>query len=164
LLSHKSIFIRDDIEFFLTENQGVTVESLKVSDHMNQRPVTFTSNMPVAEAVERLLEAKQMGGPVIDVQNKVIGFLSEQDCLVQMIESSYYREQVAQVKDIMRAEVLSIKPYTSVIELAQQMTTAKPKVYPVVDDDGYLLGTINRSALLHALDLHLHDGYKSPKS
>jgi CBS domain-containing protein len=131
---------------------------------MNQRPVTFTGDMTVAEAVERLLLAKQMGGPVIDSKNKVIGFLSEQDCLVQMIESTYYREQVAQVKDIMRAEVLAIKPYTSVIELAQQMTTAKPKVYPVVDDDGYLLGTINRTALLHALDLHLHDGYKSPTS
>lgn len=128
---------------------------------MNQRPVTFTSNMPVAEAVERLLEGKQTGGPVIDTHNKVIGFLSEQDCLVQMIESSYYREQVALVKDIMRTEVLAIKPYTSVIELAQQMTTAKPKVYPVVDDDGYLLGTINRSNLLHAIDLQLHDGYKS---
>jgi len=136
------------------------VESLKVSDHMNTRPVTFTCDMPVAEAVERLLDAKQMGGPVIDTQNKVIGFLSEQDCLVQMIESSYYREQVAHVKDIMRAEVLAIKPYTSVIELAQQMTTAKPKIYPVVDDDGYLLGTINRTALLHAIDLQLHDGYK----
>ena len=137
------------------------MESLKVSDHMNHRPVTFTSNMPVGEAVERLLEGKQTGGPVIDTHNKVIGFLSEQDCLVQMIESSYYREQVALVNDIMRTEVLAIKPYTSVIELAQQMTTAKPKVYPVVDDDGYLLGTINRSNLLHAIDLQLHDGYKT---
>jgi CBS domain-containing protein len=131
---------------------------------MNLRPVTFTSNMPVAEAVERLLQTKQTGGPVIDTQNKVIGFLSEQDCLVQMIESSYYREQVAHVKDIMKTEVISIKPYTSVIELAQKMMTEKPKVYPVVDDDGYLLGTINRSALLHAIDLQLHDGYKSQAS
>ncbi|AGH44938.1 CBS domain-containing protein [Paraglaciecola psychrophila] len=136
------------------------MESLKVSDHMNQRPVTFTSNMTVAEAVERLLQTKQTGGPVIDTHKKVIGFLSEQDCLVHMIESSYYREQVAHVKDIMKIDVISIKPYTSVIDLAQKMMTEKPKVYPVVDDDGYLLGTINRSALLHAIDLQLHDGYR----
>ena len=108
-----------------------------------------------------MLKNKQTGGPVVNTENKVIGFLSEQDCLMRMIESSYYREQVAHVKDIMRPEVLAIKPYTSVIELAQQMTTAKPKIYPVVDDDGYLLGTINRSALLHAIDLQLHDGYKT---
>lgn len=136
------------------------MESLQVSDHMNSRPVTFSCNMTVAEAVERLLEAKQTGGPVINNENKVIGFLSEQDCIVQMIESSYFREQVAHVKDIMKTDVLAIKPYLSVLELAQKMMTEKPKVYPVVDDDGYLLGTINRSALLHAIDLQLHDGYK----
>jgi predicted transcriptional regulator len=78
-----------------------------------------------------------------------------------MIESSYYREQVAHVKDVMRTEVIAVKPYLSVIELAQRMMTEKPKVYPIVDDDGYLLGTINRSALLNAIDLHLRDGYKS---
>lgn len=136
------------------------MESLQVNEYMNLRPVTFTWNMPVAVAVERLLDSKQTGGPVIDEKKKVIGFLSEQDCIVQMIESSYYREQVAQVKDIMQTQVLSIKPYTSIIELAQKMITEKPKVYPVVDDDGYLLGTINRSALLHAVDLQLNDGYK----
>jgi CBS-domain-containing membrane protein len=116
--------------------------------------------MTVAQAVEKLLQSKQTGGPVIDDKNKVIGFLSEQDCLKQMIASSYYREQVAQVKDIMKTDVLAIKSYMSVMELAQKMLLEKPKMYPVVDDDGYLLGSINRSALLHAIDVHLHDGYK----
>lgn len=136
------------------------MESLNVSDHMNQRPVTFNVDMTVAEAVERLLQSRQTGGPVVDEHNKVVGFLSEQDCLVRMIESSYYREQVAHVKDVMRTEVISVKPYLSVLELAQRMMTEKPKVYPIVDDDGFLLGTINRSALLNAIDLHLRDGYR----
>lgn len=135
------------------------MESLRVSDHMNRRPVTFNLEMSVAEAVESLLKVHQTGGPVIDEQNKVVGFLSEQDCLVRMLESSYYREQVCRVKDIMRTDVVAIKPYMSVIELAQQMSINKPKVYPIVDDDGYLLGTINRTALLNAIDIHLRDGY-----
>lgn len=136
------------------------MESLKVSDHMNIRPVVFVPSMTVSEAVEKLLLAKQSGGPVLDGRNKVVGFLSEQDCIQQMIQSSYYREQGALVGEIMQTNVLSIKPYTSVIELAQKMMVEKPKVYPVVDDDGYLLGTINRSALLHAIDLQLNEGYK----
>lgn len=135
------------------------MESLRVSDHMNRRPVTFNLEMSVAEAVECLLKVHQTGGPVIDEHHKVVGFLSEQDCLVSMLESSYYREQVCRVKDIMRTDVVAIKPYVSVIELAQQMSINKPKVYPIVDDDGYLLGTINRTALLNAIDIHLRDGY-----
>lgn len=137
------------------------MESLRVNDYMNSKPVTFTPDMPVAEAVGRLLKGAQTGAPVLDESSKVVGFLSEQDCLRKMIESSYYREQVAHVKDIMRTEVLTIKSYMSVIELAQMMLGEKPKVYPVVDDDGYLLGTIGRTQVLKAIDVQLNDGYKA---
>ena len=136
------------------------MESLKVSDYMSQRPVTFTTEMPVAEAVEKLLHSHQTGGPVVNEKRELVGFLSEQDCLRQMIESSYYREQVARVKDIMVGEALSVKPYTSVLEVAQKMITQKPKVYPVVDDDGVLLGSISRAQVLNAIDVQLNDGYK----
>lgn len=136
------------------------MESLKISDYMNRHPVTFSIEMPVAEAVEKLLVSRQTGGPVMDEKNKVVGFLSEQDCLTQMIESSYYREQVARVKDIMQTDVLSVKGYGSILELAQKMLTAKPKIYPVLDDDGYLLGSIGRSDVLRAVDVQLQDGYR----
>lgn len=137
------------------------MESLQVSDYMSQRPVTFTTEMPVAEAVEKLLHSHQTGGPVINDKKKLVGFLSEQDCLRQMIESSYYREQVARVKDIMVKDVLSVKPYTSVLEVAQKMISEKPKVYPVVDDDGILRGSISRAQVLNAIDIQLQDGYKN---
>lgn len=136
------------------------MESLQVKDYLNQRPVTFTTEMPVAEAVERLVQSHQTGGPVVNEYRELVGFLSEQDCLSQMIESSYYREQVARVKDIMKAEVLTVKPYDSVLEVAQKMITEKPKVYPVVDDDGVLMGTINRAEVLNAIDIQLRDGYR----
>lgn len=136
------------------------MESLQVSDYLNQRPVTFTTDMPVAQAVEKLLHSHQTGGPVVNENRELVGFLSEQDCLRQMIESSYYREQVARVEDIMVRDVLSVKPYSSVLEVAQRMITEKPKVYPVVDDDGVLMGTINRAQVLNAIDVQLNDGYK----
>ncbi|MEW9798665.1 CBS domain-containing protein [Alteromonas sp. CYL-A6] len=135
------------------------MESLQVSDYMNTHPVKLGLQMPVAEAVETLLRSGQTGGPVIDDKGKVVGFLSEQDCIARMIESSYYREQVCRVADIMRTPALTIKPYMSVIELAQLLIKEKPRVYPVVDDDGVLLGTINRTSVLKAIDVQLRDGY-----
>lgn len=137
------------------------MESLKVADHMNRRAVKLRIDMPVAEAVEALLVGKQSGAPVVDDKNKVVGFVSEQDCLSQMITSSYYREQVCRVKDIMRSEVLSVKGYDSVLELAQTMIREKPKIYPVIDDNGCLLGSINRSEVLNAIDIQLRHGYKN---
>jgi predicted transcriptional regulator len=137
------------------------MESLKVEDYMNHRPVKLSPEMPVAEAVERLLLAKQTGGPVVDKQNQVIGFLSEQDCLGQMITSSYYREQVARVEDIMKTPVLSVNGDSSILELAQKMISERPKVYPVIDRSGELMGSINRSEVLNAIDVQLRSGYQS---
>lgn len=137
------------------------MESLKVKDYMNRRPVKLLLDMPVAEAVEQLLLSKQTGGPVINKQLELVGFLSEQDCLGQMITSSYYREQVCRVEDIMKTPVLSVRGNDSIIELAQTMIREKPKVYPVIDDSGMLIGTINRTEVLNAIDVQLHSGYTS---
>jgi len=134
------------------------MESLKVSDYMNHYPVTFTPGMVVEEASMRFLKTKQIGGPVIDDKNQLVGFLSESDVLKKMLESSYYAEHIADVSDLMRKDVLSVKPYDSIVELAQSMLGNKPKVYPVVDDDGNLLGTICRNDVLLAIDKH----YRSP--
>lgn len=136
------------------------MESLQVRDYMNTHPVKLHAEMPVAEAVEALLESGQSGGPVVDNKGKVVGFLSEQDCIAQMIASSYYREQICRVAEIMKAPAIVIKPYLSVIELAQLLIADKPRVYPIVDDDGVLVGIINRSAVLKAIDVQLRSGYK----
>lgn len=137
------------------------MESLKVLNYLNPHPIIFTLEMPVAEAVEKLIEGKQTGGPVVDARRGIVGFISEQDCLRQMIESSYYREQVARVKDIMQQQVKSVKPYDSVLEVAQRLLSDRVKVYPVVNDDGSLVGTINRTQILTAIDVQLQNAYKA---
>jgi len=126
------------------------MQSLKIQENMNHYPVTFTESMSVEEASLRFLKTKQIGGPVIDQNYKVLGFISEGDVLKKMLETLYFNENVASVKDIMRKEVLSVKPYDSIIELGQSMIRDKPKVYPVIDDDGNLLGTISRNEVLQA--------------
>lgn len=135
------------------------MDLLKVADYMNRHPVTFDADMPVEMAVERLIQGKQTGGPVIDGQRKIIGFLSEQDCLARMLMSTYHDQQASRVADVMQTEVLTVKDYDGIIDLAQTMLKAKPKLYPVVDDNGYLLGIITRTEVLAAIDKELHSHY-----
>ena len=135
------------------------MDLLKVSDYMNRHPVTFELDMPVELAVERLIKGRQTGGPVIDNKRKIIGFISEQDCLARMLMSTYHDQQAASVADVMQTNVLTVKDYDGIIDLAQTMLKAKPKLYPVVDDDGYLLGIISRTDVLAAIDKELHSHY-----
>ncbi len=134
---------------------------LKVADQMNLHPVTFTAEMTLETAVDLLTDAGQLGGPVIDKDKKVVGFLSEQDCLQRMLLSSYHDQVSAHVRDVMRTEVLTVKPYTEIIDLAQQMLGAKPKIYPVIDDNGVLVGVISRTDVLRAIDQELHSHYRA---
>ncbi len=137
------------------------MESVKVKDHMNHRPVSFKGTETVVEAVEKLLQSKSSGGAVINDERKVIGFLSEQDCLKAMLSSTYHSGEASQcVAEVMHTDPVNVKAYDSVLQLAEDMVNSRPRVYPVVDDDGHLIGSIDRTHILYALDKHLHSIYE----
>ena len=137
------------------------MESVKVKEYMNHKPVCFKAHETVVEAVERFLQSHSTGGPVINDNREVIGFISEQDCLKAMLSVTYHSGEVSKsVEELMRTDVLTIKPYDSVLRLAEDMSGNKPKIYPVVDDDNRLVGSINRTNVLQALDIHLHSVFE----
>ena len=51
-------------------------------------------------------------------------------------------------KDIMSTEVLTVKPETSVIELAKILTAHNINGAPVIDDDGKLIGVVTENDLV----------------
>lgn len=136
------------------------MNSVKVSDYMNRHPVVFKSEMTIAEAVGLFLKKPQLGGPVLDDEQKVIGFLSEQDCLSSMLQSTYLGESHSIVADKMRTDVLTVSPDESVLDIAKTMSGSKPKIYPVIDENHQLLGIISRHDVLGAIDVHLNANYK----
>ncbi|PSV47124.1 CBS domain-containing protein [Photobacterium sp. GB-36] len=137
------------------------MESLKVKDYMNVRPVTFSESMSLSVALDKLLTAKQIGGPVINEYKQVIGFLSEQDMIHTLLKVGYHCQDSHTVKDCMRDDVLTVSSGDSIIELAQIMTGQKPKIFPVVDN-GQLLGVITRRDVLSAISTQIGDSFKHP--
>lgn len=133
------------------------MHSLKVVDYMNRHPVSFKADMTIETAVEILLQSNQRGGPVCDEQNRLIGFLSEQDCLASILRDTYHNEQGATVADCMyQGDVVTVSADTSITDLAQQMIANQPKIYPVIDADKQVIGVITRSDVLRAIDVHTH--------
>lgn len=131
------------------------MNNLQVSQYMSGKAISFKKEMTIEKAVEKLLDSKYIGGPVLDDVGRVIGWLSEQDCLAKMIEASYYCSLVALVSDIMVHEGLTVKADMSIVDLAQQMLKSKPKIYPVVNDEGMFLGLVTRKNILKAMSEQL---------
>jgi CBS-domain-containing membrane protein len=125
-------------------------ESLTVADCMTPARNTIPETANVTEAVQLLLKHKMLGSAVIDDQQHLVGYISEQDCLKHLITDSYYRENTTLVSEIMRKDVLTMSGNMSIIDLAQIMTQDKPKKYPVTDHRR-LIGEITRTDVLAAL-------------
>ncbi|AMG04077.1 CBS domain-containing protein [Vibrio mimicus] len=137
------------------------MDSLKVSDYMTTQAITFSPEMSLSAALEKVVRSDNMGGPVIDTQRHVVGFLSEQDLLDKLVHTSYHCQDTHIVSDCMHKEVLFVSPDTSIIELAAMMKVGKPKMYPVVDE-GRLVGIITRRDVLRALSKTLNSCFQHP--
>ncbi|OEF23527.1 CBS domain-containing protein [Vibrio rumoiensis] len=135
--------------------------SLKVRDYMRPRAVTFTVDMTLSTALDKVLNAINIGGPVINDRQEVVGFLSEQDLLNRLVQVSYHCQDTHTVADCMRKDAFTISPEMSVLELAELMKEGKPKVYPVVENKK-LVGIISRREVLKAVSDSLDDCFKHP--
>ena len=59
------------------------LKSIKVRDYMTRNLVTFRPEMDLFTAINRLLEHRISGAPVVDGQGHLVGLLSEGDCLAR---------------------------------------------------------------------------------
>ncbi len=126
------------------------MHSILVKDYMQPATHAISVNANTAEVVERLLKSGLTGIPVIDEREAVVGFISEQDCIKEMLNDAFFCEEPASVRKLMTEKVLTVTANTSIVELAQTMMREKPKNYPVVSD-GKLVGLITRRHVLQAL-------------
>lgn len=126
------------------------MRSLKVADVMwnHIEPVRLGTTLPAV--VKHLLSHHVTGLPVVDMQRRVVGFVSEQDCIHSLLVSNYHHEGESLVEDVMHADPITVEPDMAVVDLAQNLGHGKPKVFPVVDH-GRLVGIVTRTAILAKL-------------
>jgi CBS domain-containing protein len=126
------------------------MHSILVADFMNHQPHVVSDTTNVRQAVELLLREKIIGVPVIDKDNNLVGYLSEQDCIEELLNDAFHCEEPGSVAKVMQRNVMSVTPSTSIVELAQIIIKNRPKNYPVIDQ-GKLVGLISRTNVLQAL-------------
>lgn len=124
--------------------------SILVKDYMQHNAHAISSKANVEQVVAHLLNSNITGAPVVDENDEVVGFVSEQDCIKEMLNNAFFCDGPPPVTSIMHKDVLSVTPNTSILEIAETMLQNKPKNYPVVAD-GKLVGIINRRHILRAL-------------
>ncbi len=121
-----------------------------VRDFMRKKDLSFDMRDDVADIAATLVEHELSGAPVLGAGGVVLGFVSEQDCIKEMLNTAFHCELTATAADIMRPDVLTVDASMEISVLAEQMCGDKPKMYPVIDE-GKLVGLITRPDVLRAL-------------
>ncbi|KNC68565.1 CBS domain-containing protein [Pseudoalteromonas ardens] len=121
-----------------------------ISDIMSTQFPLITPDTEITEAIAQLEKFALFGAPVQDRNGKLVGFISEQQLLAPLLQSSYFCDGATQVGQLMRKDTLSVSKTTTVVDLATQMQQDKPKIYPVVDNDK-VIAVVTRSQVLSAL-------------
>ncbi len=124
----------------------------KASEIMNTSVVTFRSDTDIYEAIRTFLKNRFSGAPVIDADAKVIGILSELDCLRVLAAEAWDGFPEGKVGDYMTANVATVQPDTSVYDIVGIFLGKPYRRLPVLDANGKLLGQISRRDVLRAID------------
>jgi len=134
------------------------LRSVKASDYMAEKLVTFTPETDLFDAINELLEHRITGAPVICKDGKLVGLLSEADCLKAILTLTYHEEEMGgRVGDYMSPEVYTINHDADIIAVAEDFITNGRRRLPVVKD-GKLVGQISRRDVLRAVERFAQDG------
>lgn len=126
------------------EPAGIHAENIMV-----RRVYTAQPDQPISAVVKLLLRHSISGMPVVDSDNRVIGIVSEKDCISALMRAVHDRTPPSLVQDVM-TEPTVISPGTHLMTIAHHFSTRPIRRLPVVDDQGALVGQISRRDLLRA--------------
>ncbi|MFH4522942.1 formate transporter FocA [Vibrio diabolicus] len=101
-----------------------------VKDIMNPKPVTISAETPIAIALDVLLDNNVTSAPVVDVQNRLVGFFSAHDVLVELWCEDYIPVKDQKVVDIMSRDVVAIDAGDRLVDVVEFLCIDKEQLYP----------------------------------
>jgi CBS domain-containing protein len=129
----------------------MSIHSASVREYMTRDPLTFTADMEVMTAMNTLVTRKFSGAPVVDAEGRLVGMLSEKDCLKVALIAGYEGSPGGIVGEYMNKVIEGVSPDISLLEVAGKFVDTPYKRFPVVEG-GKLVGQISRSDVLRAIN------------
>jgi CBS domain-containing membrane protein len=142
--------------------------SVKVAEVMTKDVAAVFGDTPLKDVASIMAANNVSGVPVIDVDGKVIGVVSEKDLLSVMggRSAKTFMEVIAQclkgrsclavpviekvAGDIMSAPALTVREDTAVVEVAGLFTQRGINRVPVVDKNGRMVGIVSRGDIVRS--------------
>jgi CBS domain-containing protein len=126
------------------------VNKMRVRDSMVTKPVLFTRDMDLLDAVSVLVDRRISGAAVVDERGSLIGVLTERDFLKAALVAGYHGESGGCVGDCMSREVHAVNADDSLLDVATAFAETNYRGFPVIEDNR-VVGYITRRHVLRAV-------------
>ena len=133
----------------------VTPSKLTVADIMTSQLVIFTPEQSIHEVMRAFIKHRISGGPVVDESGKLVGVISEADCMKEISDSRYFNLPILDksVAHFMTKEVDTIDANTSVFDAASLFSKSSRRRYPVMENNR-LVGQVScKDIVIAALEM-----------
>lgn len=142
--------------------------SVKVSEVMTREVATVSAETPLKTVAEIMSRRRVSGLPVIDLQGKVMGIISDKDFLSHMGDGTArtFMDVVSEclkgggcvaapvrakhAGDIMNSPAITVGQDTSVMDAARTLVEKGINRLPVVDEKGRLVGIVSRADVVRS--------------
>jgi len=116
-----------------------------------QHLVTLRPDQSINEVINIMIEKRISGAPVLDENKKLVGIISEKDCLRIVVDQAYHNLPLSSpvVSDYMTRNVKTLSPDSTVVDAATEFLNSPIRRMPVVEN-GVLIGQISRIDILRA--------------
>ena len=124
---------------------------LLVSDIMSHKLVLFTPDESIHDVMKKFIKFRVSGGPVVNPSGKLVGIISEADCMKEISDSRYFNMPILDktVKHFMTNNVQTIDASTTVFDAASLFFKTKKRRFPVINKDR-LVGQLSRKDIVIA--------------
>ncbi len=129
------------------------LRSMLVRDHMSKNVVTLSPGTEILRAAHELIRNDISGAPVLDRHGRLVGILTERDCMRVAMQGDYHGTPAGLVRDHMSTDPQWVAPDDSILELADKFINGRFHRYPVLDN-GRLVGVISRRDVMRAMAHH----------
>ena len=127
------------------------LKSVDVSDYMLENPIKVAATDDIFTAIDVITESRVSGVCVVDADNRLLGVLSEMDCLRATLSAIYNETaSVGRVDAFMTSEVTTCNLHDDVVNVASDMLKQGHRRRPVVHE-GKLVGQITCRQLLRVV-------------
>lgn len=137
-----------------------------VREIMVEANYSILPTMSAFDAVDTIATKKMTGIPVIDEEDRLVGFLTEKDCLRLQVVSHQYNMTGRTVKDIMSAINDALRPDQDVLSASMVFLSCNFATLPVIEGDR-LVGSLSRKNIVVSIRKFHSDlgaGKRSEKS